>query len=325
MKNPLFSIVVSVYNTEKYLGELIESVKNQTDNDWELILVDDGSTDGSLEKCKSYENEKIHAYHMENGGMTAAVYYGISKSTGDYIIVADADDVMDIGCLRKVGSIIKNTECDIVIYGFRTFGDESVECQLPLVEGRLYGRKEIIKAITENEYYALWNKAIKGSIVRNNCSCNLDNILMNNDIAMIFPFLTKIKKGFVLHDVLYEYRYHGRSVSHNITCNKIIDAGRTIGYALDTLDYACLLENGIKKSLFNTYAKQLATMFNLIAEGKNILEDFEVVREQKTYQEFEEYEMKSDISSIKKVGLFLFRKHKDKLLKYLLSIWGLIE
>ena len=90
------SVIIGVYNAEKYLAETIESVINQTFKDWELILVDDGSTDNSQKIAKEFEekDQRIKILEKENGGRASAINFGLKKAQGEYIAFLDADDLM---------------------------------------------------------------------------------------------------------------------------------------------------------------------------------------------------------------------------------------
>src|SRR5690606_12962360 len=88
-----FSIIVPLYNKEKYLKATLKSVLQQTFIDFEIIIVNDGSTDKSLEIAKSFKNERIKIYTQENQGVSAARNLGIEKSTSEYCCFLDADDV----------------------------------------------------------------------------------------------------------------------------------------------------------------------------------------------------------------------------------------
>lgn len=94
MNEPLVSVIMPLYNAEKYVGAAIESVTNQSYTNWELIIVNDGSTDNSLEVAKKFENEKIKVFSQENKGASAARNYGYSLSKGEYIKFFDADDLI---------------------------------------------------------------------------------------------------------------------------------------------------------------------------------------------------------------------------------------
>lgn len=91
---PIISIIVPVYNVEPYLSQCIESVIKQLFSNWELLLIDDGSTDSSGVICNQYQyiDYRIKAFHKKNGGLSSARNYGIDKATGDYIIFLDSDD-----------------------------------------------------------------------------------------------------------------------------------------------------------------------------------------------------------------------------------------
>jgi len=111
MDNPLVSIIIPVYNTEKYLRESIESAINQTWQNKEIIIVDDCSSDNSLEIAKSYESQSIRVYrNNKNSGQCSASNLGISKSKGDFIKFLDADDILDHDFISKCFSeTIDNT------------------------------------------------------------------------------------------------------------------------------------------------------------------------------------------------------------------------
>ena len=109
------SIVIPVYNTEKYLKLSVDSVLSQSYQDWELILVDDGSKDGSGAICDKYasEDSRIKVYHTVNQGVTAARGYGVEQSTGEWICFLDADDTLADDALQVM--LGKSADCDIVI------------------------------------------------------------------------------------------------------------------------------------------------------------------------------------------------------------------
>ena len=94
MDKPKISILISAYNAEKYLAECIQSVLNQNYDSYELIIVNDGSTDGTLDICKNYEetNSHVRVFSWENKGLILARRKGIELSCGEYILFLDADD-----------------------------------------------------------------------------------------------------------------------------------------------------------------------------------------------------------------------------------------
>ena len=114
-----------VYNVEKYVSQAIESVLNQSNDEWELIIINDGSTDDSFNICKRYSenNNRIKLINKNNSGVADARNKGLENSKGDYIIFLDSDDYLENECLDKLNRNISN-EMDIYICSFeRVFKD----------------------------------------------------------------------------------------------------------------------------------------------------------------------------------------------------------
>ncbi len=110
IKNPLVSVIMPLYNAEKYVAEAIESVINQTYTHWELIIVNDGSTDNSLAVAKKFENEKIKVFTQENKGASSARNYGLREAKGVYIQFLDADDLLSES---KIEEQVKSLEGEL--------------------------------------------------------------------------------------------------------------------------------------------------------------------------------------------------------------------
>lgn len=112
-----FSIIVPIYKVEKYLPQCIESVQNQSYNDYELILVDDGSPDQCPKICEEYAKNDIHiqVIHKQNGGLSAARNTGITAAKGDYIIFLDGDDCLNDNSLDNLASELEGNRADILI------------------------------------------------------------------------------------------------------------------------------------------------------------------------------------------------------------------
>ena len=123
MKTPIFSIIVPVYNVEKYLSKCIDSVLAQTFSDFECILIDDGSTDESPSICDKYSltDNRIKVIHKENGGLSDARNTGILNSTGEYIILLDSDDILSNNkALQNLADIIDRTNSQVIFNSIYT-------------------------------------------------------------------------------------------------------------------------------------------------------------------------------------------------------------
>ena len=117
--NVKFSIVVPVYNVENYLNKCIDSILNQTYKNFEVILVDDGSTDKSSNICDKYakNNSKIKAFHKKNGGLSDARNFGVENTTGDYLLFIDSDDYIEPLLLEKLNNCILKGNVDLIRFG----------------------------------------------------------------------------------------------------------------------------------------------------------------------------------------------------------------
>ena len=116
---PFFSIIIPVYNVEKYLDRCLESVLKQEFNDYEIILVDDGSTDTSSYICDSYkQSEKVTVIHKDNGGLSSARNCGLDISKGEYIFFVDSDDYICPGTLKILYDNLSRTNVDVIKFNY---------------------------------------------------------------------------------------------------------------------------------------------------------------------------------------------------------------
>lgn len=142
MTKELISIIVPVYNVEKYLKKCVDSIVNQTYKNLEIILVDDGATDNSGKICDELVelDNRIKVYHKKNGGLSDARNYGVERATGDYIGFVDSDDYIDVEMYEKLYEAIKKENVDVA------------ECNLKIV----YPEKT--ELFTDEKYYQICNK-----------------------------------------------------------------------------------------------------------------------------------------------------------------------
>lgn len=124
-----FSILVPVYNVEKYLPECLESIENQTYRDFEVILVDDGSNDRSGEICDQFKERtttNTTVLHKENQGLISARRIGIKNAKGEYCIFCDSDDFLETTALEELNQVIEQYDVDLIIYNANSV-DESTK------------------------------------------------------------------------------------------------------------------------------------------------------------------------------------------------------
>src|SRR5690606_5467803 len=117
---PLFSIVIPLYNKEKHIAETLASVLGQSFADFEVIVVNDGSTDGSLSAVNAFNDPRLFVHTKENGGVSDARNYGIAKAKGDFIALLDADDTWEPTFLQEMKCLMeKYPDCDLYASAFK--------------------------------------------------------------------------------------------------------------------------------------------------------------------------------------------------------------
>lgn len=227
MSQILFSIIVPLYNSEKYINSCIESVVNQTYSNWELILVDDGSTDNSQAICleRAQKDKRIKYYYKDNSGQNDSRIYGLQKSRGEYCIWLDSDDMLKKNALDKLDNILSVMKCDCIIYGLErelpgkrceVWKDDDIQ-----IENNR--KKLLVKLLRESRYNSLCRKAIKRSILLKSEFPKESSIRNGEDLLLSVNILKNVNGVVFIPDVLYFYRYNSTSITYRIKYDKLIE------------------------------------------------------------------------------------------------------
>jgi glycosyltransferase involved in cell wall biosynthesis len=141
----LVSVIIPIYNAEKYLKSCIESVTNQTYTNLEIILVDDGSTDNSGEICDNYakKDDRIHVIHKPNGGNGDARNAGLDYAHGWWIVCADNDDILNTRQIEILLNVAKKKNADIAVGGYKAIGDD-VETIDDVLDDEMVNKTEVL-------------------------------------------------------------------------------------------------------------------------------------------------------------------------------------
>ena len=212
------SVIIPVYNVEKYLKRCVDSVLNQTYKDLEVILVDDGSTDGSPKICDEYAaiDNRVIVIHKTNGGQSAARNYALNiPPSGDYITFVDSDDWIKLDTYEYCLSIIERTGADIVQFG-RALAIDTNELQsIHFKESvKMYEGKEILQQYllesTKTGSYAVWRCVFSKQIIGN---IRFREGKINEDIDWKYIVLANSQKMADSNQVKYYYNQTGNSTS----------------------------------------------------------------------------------------------------------------
>lgn len=220
----LVSIIVPIYNKEKYLEECIKSICGQTYSKLEIILIDDGSVDGSASIVDSWveKDKRIKAIHQKNSGEGAARNSGIRAASGEYLLFIDADDKAEKDLVENAVDVIIRNKADCVVYEnfiCDSRGGKRVACHCVDNESEWYaGTTDFIRQyFGMNARYlgtAVWNKLFRRDIVVEN-NLFFTDLKIGADAIFCLEYARVSKKWVRCNKVLYNYIQHEDSVMHN--------------------------------------------------------------------------------------------------------------
>lgn len=208
----LITVIIPVYNTELYLEECVQSVLQQTYDNLEIILINDGSKDKSGEICDNFQkaDNRIIVIHQKNQGVSSARNKGLDISKGKYVVFVDSDDFVESDYIQKLYEQILNY--DIAVCGIGRFiQDEKKE---NLIREQELSQSELISQTLGNNYVGGFpvNKIFRKEIIDlHNIRFN-ETIHIGEDMLWILSYLNYCQKGFYISKTLYYYRLNENSV-----------------------------------------------------------------------------------------------------------------
>ena len=241
--NNIVSIVCPIFNSDMFLDETILSVVNQTNSSWELVLVDDGSTDNSGAICDRFasKNPSIKVIHKKNEGQMKARIDGIKASKGEYILFLDSDDLLESNAVSIVlKQIQKNKIFDGVIFNATVFPKKEKNKELPklLSTRSLNSNREIMETAFGSQMLGyLWMYCFNKKLLMNAIDRQNDflNVRYTEDGAFIFKTLSNCNNLIVITENLYKYRENEESITHNLTNHDRYDRFRVFNYIYESI------------------------------------------------------------------------------------------
>ncbi len=212
----MISIVVPVYNSQDYLENCLDSIRTQSFQDWECIVVDDGSTDGSGAIIDSFviKDARFVSVYKNNGGVSSARNVGIARSRGDFIAFIDSDDWIDSRYLEKLNNAILSGKIDLSICGYHKvkqneiihslFTNNSVSFCIDRDNESLF-----IELIEQYYLFNPWQKLFRLSIIKDNGIAFNETCSYGEDLLFNFCYLEHVNRVSVVNDALYYYRVTG--------------------------------------------------------------------------------------------------------------------
>lgn len=220
----MLSVIVPIFNIEKYLHKCIESIVNQTYTDLEILLIDDGSTDSSSQMCDQYaqRDSRIKVVHKKNEGLVQARKTGLKHATGNYITFVDGDDWIDVEMYRQLVKEIEISNADFLDSGF--FRDRKTSIETERRTGGIYDLKphtkhEFFKALINMDSSvkispSIWSKIFKTDIIRASYAKVPDNIQHGEDVINLIYCLLEARNILQSEKIFYHYNCREDSMSH---------------------------------------------------------------------------------------------------------------
>ncbi|MCM1216985.1 MAG: glycosyltransferase [Lachnospiraceae bacterium] len=296
----LISIIVPVYNTQQYISDCLESILRQTYKNIEVIVVDDGSTDGSLEICISYskKDSRIMVIPKVHAGLVEARKSGINKARGEYCMFVDGDDWIVENLIESILPLMEEGNVDIVNYNLSTVNGDTIEKWCYTIPDGIYGQGQLKNIYTKMMFdfdngkpgiiQSLCTKLIKRNILRESIS-NVDgNVTLGEDAAVVYRAMITAKKIAITNESFYFYRIHAGSMTTSKNKNIFSDISYFQQYMLKVFEgyseeYGLneqlrmymmhFIEKGIRDFLSISFVNPYSVPFNLlrVLNGKVVL------------------------------------------------------
>ena len=222
----LFSVLIPLYNAEKYIAECIDSVLAQNFDDYEIVIVNDGSQDRSGEIADLYQKmhpQKIRVIHKENTGVLLTRRHLLKKAKGDYILWVDADDAIKPNLMSDLSNEIQKNLPDMIIYDYEDYDDaKKVIHSLFESDGKVIEKELIhsvkIKMLLDRDLNELWSKCIKRKIIDIDADyTDYKHIKEGDDLFCLLPIFDLTRKIVFLDRPYYRYRVIPTSITHSAT------------------------------------------------------------------------------------------------------------
>lgn len=272
--NRKISIIVPIYQEDKYIDCCIESIVKQTYSNLEIILVDDGSPDNCPQLCDEWgkKDSRIKVIHKENGGLVTARQAGMQEATGKYIGYVDGDDWIESDMYENMLKVMESEKTDIVITGFKKdLFDKSIECYNNLEEG-IYSRNRMVSEIFPTMIYDagthqyglytyVWNKLFKKEMIFPHQMQVDKRIVIGEDSACVYPTILSCDSIAVTKQTGYHYRQRMNSLlRQNAIWNRNVNQLQIFYKYMIKAFTGQEYEEMLKQQVYNFYINHLIMM-----------------------------------------------------------------
>lgn len=244
------SVVIAAYNIEKYIERCINSILNQSLNDIEIIIVNDGSTDGTLKLVKEFSknDSRVIVIDKENSGTIEARKVGFYRAKGKYILFVDGDDWIEKGTLEKLYFKAENEECDIIMFNAFWSYDDKKEAKSMISKEN---KDDLLKGILLTKVVpSMWGKFIRRKFIIENNIEFPNNMTYAEDLATVSAWFMNNPKVSFLEENLYNYYQREGSIT-KVETDKILEVDKARQFIKEQLE---------KKQMYKKYKDEFNYM-----------------------------------------------------------------
>ena len=261
-----YSILIPIYNAEKHLEECLNSIQIQAITDYEVIMVNDGSTDDSEYICRRYcdTDSRFKLINQKNKGPLVARKTGIQSASGMYIMFMDADDFWQPDTLKTVDRLLDEEDPDMLVFNYQKFQDGRViACTAPFPDRSRFTKE------TKREYLcgwfrtmqlnSLWDKVIKRKCIDLNAECyrNDRRIILDEDLFQAICYVRNVETIVYTARPLYNYRYSPAGTTYSIKLQNIMDRNLVYQFIYDFLKEEYANDTQVMNLFFQSYQREV--------------------------------------------------------------------
>jgi len=273
-----FSVIIPVYNSGKYLKKCVDSIINQNYDNYEIIIINDGSTDDSLDYCNEIKNfcDKVFVYSQENQGQLPTRLKGVSLATGDYCLFLDSDDWFEADTFNKLSLKCQEYDADIFCFRIKTiyeFNEKYNKCSPEIFpEGTVFtdDKLPLIKLIFESCHLnAVTNKAVKTDLAKKSIidTSKYTELRQGEDVLQAISLIKNANKIVFTNEAFYNYLIHGENITRqfisskhfdiNAVCCEILEFGKEYNITQEMID-----------GLYNSFSTKMLSYLVLLFKSE---------------------------------------------------------
>ncbi|MBO4245338.1 MAG: glycosyltransferase family 2 protein [Bacilli bacterium] len=301
MKNELISVIINVYNGEDYLKKCLDSIINQTYQNLEIIIVNDGSTDNTLKIINSYQDKRIKVITTKNQGLSLSRNVGIDAATGNYLYFVDVDDFIELDTIKYLYQLIKKHHQKIAIANYMNFYDYDFVVDKKKEEIEILDAQSLIENVLymKGRYGTIWNKLFHKDLFK---TIRFENRIVN-DVVVIYKLYLEAGSAVFSNQIKYYYYNRCDSISGIRKPARTLDMYQASLERFDYLNQALgnFIANdiGILLMIYNIYLKDYS----------KIKKEYQKLNIKGEYQKHYQLKkvLKADIKFDDKIKLIIFR------------------